>query len=69
MGGGVTSPPYVTLWPYAGHSIVYFLQKLTFPPAIEWPRHEAGHSPPSCTEVKNCGSVPPVPYLFPFCSV
>jgi hypothetical protein len=37
-------------------------------PGVKAARHEAGHSPPSSAEVRNGGSIPPLPYTSSWCS-
>jgi hypothetical protein len=37
----------------------FYIHSHTDTPGVKWPRREADHSPPSSTEVKNSGAIPP----------
>jgi hypothetical protein len=47
------------------HPIQWVLGELSL--GIKWLEHEADHSPPSSTEVKNTGAIPPLHHMSSWC--
>jgi hypothetical protein len=46
------------------HPILSNGYRRALPLGVKWPGREADHSPPSSTEVKNGGAIPPLPHVF-----
>jgi hypothetical protein len=45
------------------HPVCYAMRTEGFSPGVRWQGGEAVHSPPSSTEVKKFGAIPPLPHI------